>query len=62
MAYEPEGAAESMGGALGILGVRVQNTLEDFKQFIEQRGRETGGWRGEVHHGQKEGSQPPRRS
>ena len=62
MAYEPEGPAENVGGALGILSVRVQNTLEDFKKFIEQRGRETGGWRGEVHHGQKEGTQPAGRS
>ena len=49
MAYEPEGAAENVGDALGILGGRVQNTLEDFKKFIEERGQETGAWRGEVH-------------
>ena len=57
MAYEPEGPTEKVGDALGVLSVRVQNTLEDFKKFIEQRGRETGGWRGEIHHGQTEGSQ-----
>ena len=49
MAYEPEGAMENIGDALGVLSSRVEKTLEQFKKFIEQRGRETGGWRGEVH-------------
>jgi len=49
MAYEPEGPMENIGDALGILGGRVEKTLEQFKKFIEERGRETGGWRGEVH-------------
>jgi hypothetical protein len=31
----------------------VQNTVEDFKKFIESRGGETGAWRGEVRGGQK---------
>jgi uncharacterized membrane protein len=49
MAYQPEGAIENMGDALGALDARVQETVEDFKEFIESRGAETGGWRGEVH-------------
>jgi ribosome-associated toxin RatA of RatAB toxin-antitoxin module len=49
MAYEPEGAIENVGDALGLLRARVQETVEDFKEFIEKRGQETGGWRGEVH-------------
>ena len=53
LAYEPEGAVENMGDALGVLSSRVQNTVEDFKEFIEHRGAETGGWRGEVHGGRK---------
>ena len=56
MEYEPEGAIENIGDALGVMSGRVQNTVEDFKQFIEQRGRETGGWRGEVHGGHKTGN------
>jgi hypothetical protein len=32
---------------------QVQSTVEDFKQFIESRGQETGAWREEVHGGQK---------
>ena len=51
MAYEPEGAAENIGDALGIVSNRVRTTLADFKKFIEARDLETGGWRGEVHDG-----------
>lgn len=46
--YEPEGAVESIGSALGAVGRRVEGDLERFKAFIETRGAETGGWRGEV--------------
>jgi uncharacterized membrane protein len=53
MEYEPEGAIENIGDALGVLSARVQNTVEDFKKFIEKRGVETGAWRGEVHGGEK---------
>jgi uncharacterized membrane protein len=50
MAYEPEGAVENTGDALGIFSRRVESTVKDFKEYIETRGRETGGWRGEVHN------------
>jgi uncharacterized membrane protein len=50
MAYEPEGAIENLGDALGIFSARVESTVQDFKKFIETRDRETGGWRGEVDH------------
>ena len=49
MAYEPEGAVENAGDALGIFSQRVESTVKDFKEYIESRGAETGGWRGEVH-------------
>jgi len=32
---------------------RVQSTVDDFKEFIESRERETGAWRGEVRGGQE---------
>jgi uncharacterized membrane protein len=48
MSYEPEGAIENVGDAMGAVSGRVQTTVEEFKKFIEARGRETGGWRGEV--------------
>jgi ribosome-associated toxin RatA of RatAB toxin-antitoxin module len=54
MAYEPEGPIESIGDAVGLLSARVQESVEDFKEFIEELGAETGGWRGEVHGGQAE--------
>ena len=53
MEYEPQGAIENIGDKLGVLSSRVQNTVEDFKKFIERRGQETGGWRGEVRGGQR---------
>lgn len=51
MAYEPSGATENVGDAMGLLSKRVQSTVEDFKKFIESRGSETGAWRGEVDDG-----------
>jgi hypothetical protein len=48
MAYEPEGAMQNVGDALGLLNARVQATVEDFKKFIESRDEATGSWRGEV--------------
>jgi uncharacterized membrane protein len=48
MAYDPKGAIESAGDALGIFSARVQHSIEDFKKFIENRTEETGGWRGAV--------------
>ncbi|HEX5419082.1 MAG TPA: SRPBCC family protein, partial [Gammaproteobacteria bacterium] len=49
MEYEPQGAVENIGDALGALSSRVQDTVDDFKKFIENRGAEEGAWRGEVH-------------
>jgi uncharacterized membrane protein len=48
MDYEPEGAAEKVGDALGLVKRRVKGDLERFKELIEGRGTETGAWRGEV--------------
>jgi uncharacterized membrane protein len=56
MNYDPEGLVENFGDFLGVVGRRVQGDLERFKQFIQLRGRETGGWRGEIHGRQ---TQPP---
>lgn len=47
--YDPEGAAENLAGALGVVGARVQSDLNRFKEYMESRGRETGSWRGEIH-------------
>ena len=46
---DPEGVVETVGANLGFLERRVKGDLEQFKQFIESRGAETGAWRGEIH-------------
>ena len=55
MEYEPQGAIENIGDALGVMSGRVETTVKQFKEFIEKRGAETGGWRGEVRGGQRTG-------
>lgn len=47
--YEPQGALERAGSALGFLDRRVQGDLDHFKTFIETRQQPTGAWRGEVN-------------
>jgi uncharacterized membrane protein len=46
--WEPEGVTEKIGSTLGMDSRRVQGDLQRFKDLIERRGAETGGWRGEV--------------
>jgi uncharacterized membrane protein len=48
---EPEGAVEKTGGAIGLVSARVEGDLKEFKKFIEERGVETGQWRGEIRQG-----------
>ena len=55
MEYEPKGFIENVGDAIGMVDRKVDKAVEDFKRIIEQRGQETGAWRGEVHGGQKTG-------
>ncbi len=45
---EPTDWIEKAGQALGLVERRVQSDLEDFKTFIEERGTETGAYRGQV--------------
>jgi len=46
--YDPEGVVEGTGDMLGFVGRRVEGDLKRFKEFIEDRGRATGGWRGTI--------------
>jgi uncharacterized membrane protein len=48
MEYDPQGFVENVGDAVGVVTQRVQGDLERFKQYIENRGQETGAWRGTV--------------
>jgi uncharacterized membrane protein len=48
MDYDPEGFVEKAGDMLGVVRRRTTADLARFKEFIEARGTEEGGWRGEV--------------
>jgi uncharacterized membrane protein len=49
--YEPRGAVESIGDALGAVNMKAGGSLRRFKSFLEERGTETGAWRGTVSGG-----------
>lgn len=48
MEYDPEDFIDQAGDLLGFLDRAVEKDLENFKEFIEARGTETGAWRGKV--------------
>lgn len=50
MDYEPETTGEKIGDALGGVKLTAKGNLQRFKELIEQRGTETGAWRGTVTH------------
>jgi len=52
LSFEPVGAMEKAGAALGLASSRVKGDLKRFKEFIEAHGTETGAWRGEIHDGE----------
>lgn len=45
---EPDGPIEAVGDALGLVSRQAKADLENFKEYIEARGEESGAWRGEV--------------
>ena len=51
MDYEPDGIVEKIGSVLGADQRRVKVDLESFKVMVEEHGRATGAWRGEVQAG-----------
>ena len=51
MTYDAEGWKESAGSALGFDSLQVGKDLDRFKEFVEERGQQTGGWSGEVRQG-----------
>lgn len=57
MEYEPEDWKERLADVSGVFNRRVKKDLENFKEFIEERGHETGAWRGEKKSGME---MPPR--
>jgi len=48
MEYKPEGAMENIGDALGAMRLEVRQNLQRYKELLEQRGHETGAWRGTI--------------
>jgi uncharacterized membrane protein len=48
MEYDPDSFVEKVADFIGVASSRVAGDLERFKRFIEERGRETGAWRGTV--------------
>jgi uncharacterized membrane protein len=51
MDVEPSGAAEKAADALNIIDRRVKEDMRRFKQYIEERGAESGAWRGRITPG-----------
>lgn len=49
MKLEPKGTAEQVADKMGIAAKRAKGDLKRFKEFIEERGEETGAWRGDVN-------------
>ena len=45
---DPDSVGEKVADAVGVTKRRVRGNLERFKAMIEERGQETGAWRGEV--------------
>jgi hypothetical protein len=46
--YEPHGVVENVGDFLGVMTSKTAGDLERFKDFIEERGVETGAYRGTI--------------
>ncbi len=45
---EPQGLKEKIGEKLGFVSRQAEGDLKRFKEFVESRGMETGGWRGQL--------------
>ncbi|MGW0555788.1 SRPBCC family protein [Streptomyces sp. NPDC002926] len=48
MDVEPTGAADKAASAVGLIDRRVKGDMRRFKEFVEERGEESGSWRGRV--------------
>lgn len=46
--FDPKGADERVGSFIGLPQSQISSDLESFAAFMEQRGSETGGWRGRI--------------
>ena len=48
MDYQPEGPIEKIADAFGAVRMETRSNLQRFKELLEARGKETGGWRGSI--------------
>ncbi|GGS91990.1 cyclase [Streptomyces violaceus] len=55
---EPSGAAEKAADMTGAIDRRVKGDMKRFKQYIEERGTESGAWRGRIQPGGTGGPTP----
>jgi len=46
--WEATGLMEKVGAALGVDNHAIKKALANFKEFIEAKGTDDGGWRGDV--------------
>lgn len=51
MDIEPSGMVEKAADVLGTIDRRVKGDMMRFKQYVEERGSESGAWRGRVKPG-----------
>ena len=49
MDYQPDGALEAIGDAFGAVRMETRANLQNYKEMLEKRGAETGGWRGKIN-------------
>ncbi|HLM32558.1 MAG TPA: SRPBCC family protein [Gaiellaceae bacterium] len=49
--YEREGGREAVASILGLDRRRIRGDLERFSELVEERGAESGAWRGTVEQG-----------
>ncbi|MFF3316369.1 SRPBCC family protein [Streptomyces sp. NPDC003035] len=59
MDFEPEGMVEQAGDKTGLLDLRIRGDLRRFKGYIEERGQESGGWRGRIKPGDSDTGTTP---
>ncbi|MDX6316499.1 MAG: hypothetical protein QOF44_5963, partial [Streptomyces sp.] len=48
MDVEPSGMAEKAADLVGIIDRRAKGDMRRFKEYIEERGSESGAWRGRI--------------
>jgi uncharacterized membrane protein len=51
MEVEPSGAMDKVADMMGTIDRRVKGDMRRFKEYIEERGAESGAWRGRIQPG-----------